>query len=44
MFSGVHSDTLKDDYSYDSMMCWRVSRPWPANLAALEGFLQTQDR
>lgn len=43
-FSGVHSDTIKDDYSYDGMICWRVSRPWPANLAALEGFIQTQDR
>lgn len=43
-FSGVHSDTIEDDYSYDSMLCWRISRPWPANLAALEGFIQTQDR
>jgi hypothetical protein len=43
-FSGVHSDTIEDDYSYDGMICWRVSRPWPANLAALEGFIQTMDR
>ncbi len=43
-FSGVHSDVIEDDYSYDSMMCWRISRPWPANLAALEGFIQTMDR
>jgi len=43
-FSGVHSDTIQDDYSYDGMICWRVSRPWPANLAALEGFIQTMDR
>jgi hypothetical protein len=43
-FSGVHTDTLKDDYSYDGMLCWRVSRPWPANVVAVEPFLQTQDR
>lgn len=43
-FSGVYTDTIDDDYSYDSMLCWRISRPWPANLAALEGFIQTMDR
>jgi len=44
MFSGVHSDALTSDHSYDGMVCWRVSRPWPANLVAFEAFLQTQDR
>jgi hypothetical protein len=44
MFSGVHHDTLSDDYSYDGMVCWRVSRPLPANVVALSGNIQTQDR
>jgi hypothetical protein len=44
MFSGVHHDTLSDDYSYDGMVAWRVSRPWPANIIAISGNIQTQDR
>jgi len=44
MFSGVHHDTLSDDYSYDGMVAWRVSRPWPANIVAISGNIQTQDR
>jgi hypothetical protein len=43
-YSGVHHDTLQDDYSYDGMVAWRVSRPWPANISALSGNIQTQDR
>jgi hypothetical protein len=44
MFSGIHHDRLDDDYSYDSMVCWRVSRPWPANVVAFSANIQTQDR
>jgi hypothetical protein len=43
-YSGVHHDTIDDDYSYDGMVCWRVSRPYPANIAAVSGNIQTQDR
>ena len=43
-FSGVQQDSLGDDFGYDGMICWRVSRPWPANLVALEGNISTQDQ
>lgn len=43
-FSGVHQDTLLDDYSFDGMICWRVSRPFPANMIAVGGNIQTQDQ
>ena len=43
-YSGVHHDSLDDDYSYDGMIAWRVSRPWPAAVVAISGNLQTQDR
>lgn len=43
-YSGVHHDTLSDNYSYDGMIAWRVSRPWPANIIAISGNVQTQDR
>jgi hypothetical protein len=42
-FNGVHWDTLSDDYSFDGMLCWRISRPWPATVVALQPFIQTQD-
>lgn len=42
-YSGVYKDTLKDDYSYDGMLCWRVTRPFPANVMAIGPSLHTQD-
>lgn len=43
-FSGVASDALEDGYSYDSMLAWKIVRPYPANVVSASGFLQTQDR
>lgn len=43
-FTGVYADTIEDDYSLDSMLAWRISRPLPAMLAAIGGFIQTQDQ
>lgn len=44
MFSGVFTDTIEDDNTYDGMLCWQVTRPLPAIITALGGFLSTQDR
>lgn len=44
LFSGVTWDTVDDDYSFDSMPCWRVSRPYPATVAAVGEFLHGEDR
>jgi len=43
-FSGVVQDSLQDDYSYDGMMCWRVSRPYPAHVVAISGNIAAQDQ
>jgi hypothetical protein len=43
MFSGIYQDTLKDNYSFDSMACWRSSRAYPANVLAISPFQATQD-
>lgn len=43
-FSGVHQQTIEDDYSYDGMVCVEVSRPFPVNIAAISGNLQTMDQ
>jgi hypothetical protein len=42
-FSGVYKDTISDDESYDGMVCWRVSRPYPCNIMAIEPFGNTKD-
>jgi hypothetical protein len=42
--TGVHTQTLTDRYSYDGMLCWQISRPYPATVASAENFLATQDR
>lgn len=44
LFSGVWWDTVNDKYSFDSMVCWQVTRPYPATVCAVEVFLETQDR
>lgn len=44
LFSGVHEDTLSDNYSFQSKLCWRTNRPYPTNVLALGGFIHTQDR
>lgn len=44
LFSDIHWDTLDDTYSYDSMLCWEIDRPYPATLCTIGAFLHTQDR
>lgn len=44
LFSGVHQDTLEDDYTFNSMLCWEIDRPYPATVCTIGAFLHTQDR
>lgn len=44
MFSGIHQDTIQDDTTYDGMICWRVSRPYAANVVAIGGNIETHDQ
>jgi hypothetical protein len=38
LFTGVgYRDSLADSWSYDGMICWQISRPWPACIGAIEG-------
>lgn len=43
-FTGMHVDTLEDDYTMDSMLAWQQTRPLPCNIAALGAYLSTQDK
>ncbi len=42
-FTGIFRDTGSDSDSFDSMICWQVTRPYPANMVALGGALETKD-
>jgi hypothetical protein len=42
-FSGVWRDAVKNDYDFDGMLCWQVTRPYICNIAAIGGALSTQD-
>lgn len=43
-FSGIHQDSLSDDYSLEYSLCWEVTRPYPANIVAIGPNLSTQDQ
>jgi hypothetical protein len=42
-FTGIHRDNLNDEDNFDGQLCWRITRPYPANIAAIGGSLQTKD-
>lgn len=42
--TGTHSQTLTDRESYDGMVAWQITRPYPATVAAVEAFMHTEDR
>lgn len=44
MWNGVWWSPLDDGYTFDSMPCWEITRPYPATVVSFEGFLHTQDR
>jgi hypothetical protein len=44
LFSDIWWDTIDDSYSFNSQDCWQISRPVPGIIAAIGGFIHTQDR
>jgi hypothetical protein len=44
LFTGVYWDTIEDNYGFDSMICWQITRPYPAAIASLTGFMEEADR
>jgi hypothetical protein len=43
LYSGVYRGILTDEYGYDSMLCWRVDRPWPATVCAAGVYLVAEE-
>lgn len=42
-FSGVWRDTVQSESDYNGQVCWRISRPLPGNIVAIEPILEGQD-
>jgi hypothetical protein len=43
-FTGIHWQTLQDTYSYNSQLAWQITRPYPANVVAVQAFIETMDK
>ena len=44
LFTGVWKDTLSDDpQGFSNAISWSISRPYPATVAAVGGFIETTD-
>lgn len=43
LFSGVYRDTAADTFTFDSMFCWQVSRPYPSSVVSIGPFFSTTD-
>jgi hypothetical protein len=44
LYSGVYQGTIESKYDFDGMLCWQITRPYPATVAAVNSFVMTQDR
>lgn len=45
LFNGIHEDPIDDDgEGFASQICWRIRRMFPATVAAIGGFLHTEDK
>lgn len=44
LYSGTISYTVTNDYSFNGQIAWEITRPYPATLLALGGFIETTDR
>lgn len=44
LYTGTYKDTVDDAaMSLASQLCWRITRPYPALISSIGGFVQTQD-
>lgn len=43
MYSGLWRETLNDDYTFDSMLSWRIVRPYPAQVISIGASIEGTD-
>jgi len=44
LYSDIFSATLEDDYTYNSMLCWQITGPYPGTVLTIGGFITSYDR
>lgn len=44
LYSGTVSYTIDNDYSFNSQIAWEITRPYPATVLAVSGFIETMDK
>ena len=44
LFTGICWQPADDDWGFDSMVCWQISRPYPGCVSSLTGFMETVER
>ena len=44
LFTGIVSDTIECDYSFEAQIAWQITRPFPCTVAAMSGYIQTTDK
>lgn len=44
LFSGIATDTIRDDESFYGRIAWQITRPYPCNLTALSGYIESADK
>jgi len=43
MFSGVYWDTIEDNSTFDGMVAWEISRPYPCTVVSITSFMEMSD-
>ena len=44
LFSGIYWNPVDDNSSFDGMLAWQISRPYPAAVVSINSFVQHSDR
>lgn len=44
LYSDVISTTIDDDYSFKSQIAWEISRPYPALITTIGGYIEATDK
>lgn len=44
LYSGPSTNTVDNDYGFEGQVAWQITRPYPATVTAIGGYLETVDK
>jgi hypothetical protein len=44
LYSGIVTDTIDNDYSFEGQIAWQITRPYPAMVLTVGGYLEGVDK